>query len=76
MPQDTKNNKQFFKFYFDPHLTYKHSAQGEDNSEYFQSSSAHNIKHNLWKLALRGHLNTDTQARDRTGNILLMRTMP
>ena len=28
----------------------------EGNSAYCQSSSAHNIKHNLWKLALRGHL--------------------
>ena len=31
---------------------------------------------NLWKLTLRGHLNTDDQARDRTRNFLLTRTMP
>ena len=30
----------------------------------------------LWKLALRGHLNTDAQARNRTRNIVLRRTMP
>ena len=52
------------------------SLTDEGNSAYFQSSDAHNIKHNLWKLALRGHLNTDAQARDRTRNLLLTRTMP
>ena len=38
------------------------SLAGEGNSAYCQCSGAHNIKHNLWKLALRGHLNTDAQA--------------
>ena len=47
------------------------SLADKDDSAYCQSSGAHNIKHNLWKLALRGHLNTDAQARDRTGNFLL-----
>ena len=28
------------------------SQADEGNSAYFQSSSAHNIKYNLWKLAL------------------------
>ena len=37
------------------------SLADEDNSAYCQSSDAHNIKHNLCKLALRGHLNTDAQ---------------
>ena len=32
--------------------------------------------YNLWKLELRGHLNTDAQTRDRTRNFLLTRTMP
>ena len=50
------------------------SVADDGNSAYFQSSGAHNIKHNLWKLVLRGHLNTDVQARDRR-NILLTRTM-
>ena len=40
----------------------------EDIYAYCQSSGAHNIKHNLWKLAWRGDLNTDAQARDRTRN--------
>ena len=56
------------------------SLAGEGNSAYCQSSGAHNIKHildiNLWKLALRGHLNTDAQATARTPNFLLTRTMP
>ena len=52
------------------------SIADEGNSAYCQSSGTHNIKHNLWKLALRGHLNTDAQARDRTQNFLHMRTMP
>ena len=53
------------------------SLADEGNSAYCQSSRAHNIKHiiNLWKLALRGHLNTDAQARARTRNFLLTRTM-
>ena len=39
------------------------SLADEGNSAYSQSSGAHNIKHiNLWKLTLRGHLNTDVQA--------------
>ena len=38
------------------------SPADEGNSAYCQSSGAHNIKHNLWKLTLRGHLNTDVQA--------------
>ena len=37
------------------------SLADEGNSAYCKSSGAHNIKHNLWKLALRGHLNTDKQ---------------
>ena len=37
------------------------SLADEGNSAYCQSSGAHNIKRNLWKLALRGHLNTDAQ---------------
>ena len=32
--------------------------------------------YNLWKLALRGHLNTDAQARDQTRNVFLTRTTP
>ena len=52
------------------------SLADEGNTAYYQSSGAHNVKHNLWKLALRGHLNTDAQARDRTWNFLLTRTMP
>ena len=44
------------------------SLADEGNSAYCQSSGAHNIKHNLWKLALTGHLNTDAQVRDRTRN--------
>ena len=52
------------------------SLADEGNSVYCQSSGAHNIKHNLCKLELRGHLNTDAQARDRTRNVLLTRTMP
>ena len=52
------------------------SLADEDNSAYCQSRGVHKIKHNLWKLALRGHLNTDAQARDRTRNFLLTRTMP
>ena len=32
--------------------------------------------YNLWKLALRGHHNTDDQARDRSRKFLLTRTMP
>ena len=41
------------------------SLADEGNSAYCQSSGAHNIKHisiNLWKLTLRGQLNTDVQA--------------
>ena len=45
------------------------SLADEGNSAYCQSRGTHNIKHNLWKLALRGHLNTDAQASDR--NFLL-----
>ena len=52
------------------------SLAGEGNSAHCQSSGAHIIKHNLLKLALRGNLNTDAQARGRTRNILLTRTMP
>ena len=33
------------------------SLADEGHSAYCQSSGAHNIKHNLWKLALRDHLN-------------------
>ena len=43
------------------------SLADEGNSAYCQSSDAHNI---------RGHLNTDDQARDRTRNFLLTRTTP
>ena len=46
----------------------------EGNSSYCQSSGAHNIKYNLYKLALIGHLNTDAQARDKTRSVLLTRT--
>ena len=37
------------------------SLAEEGNSEYCQSSGARNIKHyiHLWKLALRGHWNTN-----------------
>ena len=60
-----------------PHHTYKHSAQDciadEGSSAYCQSSGAHNTHINLLKLALRGHLNTDAQVRDRTRNT---KTMP
>ena len=56
----------FFIWLDDPHLTYKHN--GEDCID-SHGNSAFCI--NLWKLALRGHLNTDAQARDRTRNILL-----
>ena len=71
----------FYLFIFiwldDPHLTYKHSEQADEgNYAYCQSSGAYNIKHNLWKLALRGYLNTDSQARDATRTFLLTRTMP
>ena len=31
--------------------------------------------YNLWKLALRGHLNTDARTRDRNRNILITRMM-
>ena len=51
----------------------------EGNYAYCQSRGAHNIKHiqyNLWKLVLRGHLNTYAPTRDRTRNFLLTRTMP
>ena len=35
------------------------SLADEGNSAYCQSSGAHNSKHiNLWKLTLRGHLNS------------------
>ena len=34
------------------------SLADEGNSAYCKSSCAHNIKHNLWKLTSRGHLNT------------------
>ena len=34
------------------------------------------IIYNIWKLALRGHLNTDARTRDRTRNFLITRTMP
>ena len=45
------------------------SLAEEGNSAYCQSSGAHNIKHiNQWKLALRGHFNSDAQARARTLN--------
>ena len=37
------------------------SLADEDNSAYCKSSGTHNIKPNLRKLALRGHLNTDRQ---------------
>ena len=56
------------------------SLADECNSAYCESSNIHKIKHiktyiNLWKLALRGHLITDDQARDGTRNFLLTRTM-
>ena len=46
------------------------SLADEGNSAYCQSSGAHNIKHthiNLWKLTLRGHLNTAVQAGLKLG---------
>ena len=52
------------------------SLADEGNSAYCQSSGTHNNKHYLWKLALRGDLNTDAQAKDRSRNFLLTRTMP
>ena len=47
------------------------SLADEGNSAYCQSSGAHNIKHmvNLWKLTLRGHLNTDVQAGLELGTL-------
>ena len=45
----------------------------EGNHAYCQSRGAQNIlnTYNLWKLALRGHLNnTDSRTRDRTRNFL------
>ena len=46
------------------------SLADEGNSAYCQSSGAHNIKHiNLWKLTLRGHLNTDDQAGLELGTL-------
>ena len=52
------------------------SLADEGISAYASLGGAHNIKHNLCKLALRDHLTTDAQARDRTRNFLLTRTMP
>ena len=68
----------FFIWLDDPHTsTTSASLVDGVNSAYCQSSGAYNIKHiNLWKLTLRGHLNTDAEARARTRNILLTRTMP
>ena len=34
----------------------------KDNYAYCQSSVAHNVNRNLWRLALRGNLYTDAQA--------------
>ena len=48
----------------------------EGNYAYCQSSCAHNVKYNLWKLALRGDRNTDAQVRERTQNVMFTRTMP
>ena len=46
------------------------SLADEGNSAYCQSSGAQNIKHiNLWKLTLRGHLNTDVQAGLELGTL-------
>ena len=47
------------------------SLADEGNSAYCQSSGAHNIKThiNLWKLTLRGHLNTDDQAGLELGTL-------
>ena len=37
-----------------------------------KARGAHNIKHiNLWKLALRSYLSTDTRTKDRTRNFLI-----
>ena len=33
------------------------------------------ITYNLWKLLLRGNLNTDARTRDRTRNFLITRKM-
>ena len=59
------------------HKTASQAGRGQFCILYCQSSGAHNMKHiNLCKLTLRGHLNADAQARDRTRNVLLTRTMP
>ena len=48
----------------------------QGNYENRQSSGAQNIKHmlNLWKLALRSHLNTDTVERDTNRNSVTTKT--
>ena len=58
------------------HTNTVHKLADEGNSAYCQSSTQHWTYINLCKLALRGHLNTDAQARDQTQNILLTRTTP
>ena len=52
------------------------SLADESNSVYCQWRTQHQTYINLWKLPLRGHLNTDAQARDRTRNIFLTRMLP
>ena len=44
------------------------SLADEGNSAYCQSGGAHNT-YNLWKLTLRGHLNTDVQAGLELGTL-------
>ena len=55
---------------------HKTASLAVGNSACWQSSGADTIKHNPWKLALRGHLNTDAKARGRTLYFLVTRTMP
>ena len=52
------------------------SLVDEGNYAYFQSRGARNIKTHidLWKLTLRGHVNTDAQAWDQIRNFFITRT--
>ena len=58
------------------HKTASLADEDKDNTASLAVHTTSNIYINLWKLALRGHLNTDAQARNRIRNILLTRTMP
>ena len=48
----------------------------EGNYAYIASLEVHTTlnTYNLWKLALRVHLNTDARTKDRTRNLLITRT--